>query len=160
MLPSLFYAVVFLNLIDSVLTQNYEIANVVETNLVQCYECNVWKAGYGQTCDNPRIRTSCYACMKVETTIFMGYYKNTPRFSTIISRACANSKSVPFYNECQYFDMGDGHSRRCYCNTPLCNTGQSTVTKASAMLWTCGILFATVRVLIWLQCRDFSCAKC
>jgi len=102
---------------------NYEVANAAETTRMNCYECNVWKAGYGQLCDNPRIRSGCYACMKVETIIFMGYYKNTPRYSTVISRACANSKSVPFYSECQYFDMGDGHSRRCYCNTPLCNVG-------------------------------------
>jgi len=101
--------------------QNYVVINAAGTNLMSCYECNVWKAGYGQLCDNPRIRTGCYACTKFETIIFMGYYKNTPRYSTVISRACANSKSVPFYNECQYVEMGDGHSRRCYCNTPLCN---------------------------------------
>ena len=46
---------------------------------LRCIECNVWKAGYGHLCDNPLIRDDCLACMKTETTIFMGYYKNTPR---------------------------------------------------------------------------------
>ena len=46
---------------------------------VSCYECNVWKAGYGHQCDNPRIRDDCTACMKTETVVYMGYYKNTPR---------------------------------------------------------------------------------
>jgi len=109
-------------LINLCLGQNYNISNILPMNLMNCYECNVWKAGYGQLCDNPRIRPSCFACVKIETIIFMGYYKNTPKYTTIISRACANSKSVPFYHECQYFDTVDGHSRRCYCNTPLCNT--------------------------------------
>jgi len=120
--------------------QNYQIANVAPTSLMNCYECNVWKAGYGQLCDNPRIRPGCYACMKVETIIFMGYYKNTPRYSTVISRACANSKSVPFYNECQYFDMGDGHSRRCYCNTPLCNVTPHTTLPTLTLLTACSLL--------------------
>jgi len=60
-------------------SENYLVIEPQGTKLMACYECNVWKAGYGQLCDNPRIRTGCYACMKVETIIFMGYYKNTPR---------------------------------------------------------------------------------
>jgi len=125
--------------------QNYDIVNVAPTSLMNCFECNVWKAGYGQLCDNPRIRSGCYACMKVETIIFMGYYKNTPRYSTVISRACANSKSVPFYSECQYFTMGDGHSRRCYCNTPLCNMSHRTT------LPTLSLLSASCFVVMLLQ---------
>jgi len=46
---------------------------------VNCYECNVWKSGYGYTCDQPRNKSNCITCMKIETTTFMGYYKNTPR---------------------------------------------------------------------------------
>ena len=46
---------------------------------IRCMECNVWKAGYGHLCDNPLVRDDCLVCMKTETTIFMGYYKNTPR---------------------------------------------------------------------------------
>jgi len=46
---------------------------------VNCYECNVWKSGYGYTCDEPRIKYNCITCMKIDTTIFMGFYKNTPR---------------------------------------------------------------------------------
>jgi len=151
MLPTLLNCVVFLNFIQTALSQNYIVENLVETNLMKCYECNVWKAGYGQLCNNPRIRSGCYACMKVETIIFMGYYKNTPRYSTVISRACANSKSVPFHHECQYFDMGDGHSRRCYCNTPLCNHAQLI---SSAMLWNYGIIVLIVLTLFWLHHRD------
>ena len=48
-----------------------------------CYECNVWKAGYGHVCDRPRNRTGCWACMKIESVVFMGYYKNTPRCDKI-----------------------------------------------------------------------------
>jgi hypothetical protein len=129
--------------------QNYVVLNAVNSDLMSCYECNVWKAGYGQLCDNPRIRTGCYACMKVETIIFMGYYKNTPRYSTVISRACANSKSVPFYHECQYFQMGDGHSRRCYCNTPLCNkAAPPAATNALPILGICALISSMANFII------------
>ena len=39
----------------------------------------MWKAGYGHVCDKPRNRTGCWACMKIESVVFMGFYKNTPR---------------------------------------------------------------------------------
>jgi len=120
-------------LIHLSMAQNYNISNILPMQLMNCYECNVWKAGYGQLCDNPRIRPSCFACVKIETIIFMGYYKNTPRYSTVISRACANSKSVPFYHECQYVTTVDGHSRRCYCNTELCNTAHLAVKPATIL---------------------------
>jgi hypothetical protein len=88
---------------------------------MRCYECNVWKAGYGNLCIQPRIRDKCISCMKIETTIFMGFYKNTPRTSTVISRTCALSKAVPYKTGCVHVEMADGHSRRCYCDTDLCN---------------------------------------
>jgi len=128
--------------------QNYVVVNAVGTNLIDCYECNVWKAGYGQLCDNPRIRPGCYACVKFETTIFMGYYKNTPKYTTILSRACANSVSVPFYHECQYYETVDGHSRRCYCNTPLCNSAQHQLGSFSRTAALCTLALLSVRALL------------
>ena len=59
----------------------YNVCSVIfiVVSALDCYECNVWKAGYGYTCDKPRNKTGCITCMKFETTIFMGFYKNTPR---------------------------------------------------------------------------------
>lgn len=129
--------------------QNYIIANEVAEDFVKCYECNVWKAGYGQECDNPRIRPNCYACLKVETVIFMGYYKSTPRSSNVTTRACANSKSVPFFNECQYFTTVDGHSRRCYCKTDLCNSS------TNLSFTTTGLLASLISLIfLFMYTRD------
>lgn len=89
---------------------------------LQCYECNVWKAGYGHLCDNPRIRDDCTVCMKTETTLFMGYYKNTPRSSTTISRICGKSRTTHFSHECHRYTTADGTSVRCYCDDDLCNS--------------------------------------
>lgn len=112
---------------------------------MKCYECNVWKAGYGNLCDQPRIRDNCYGCMKTETTIFMGYYKNTPRYSTIISRICANSRTIAFSHECQYFETVDGHSRRCYCDTDLCNGAWRSASAAALPL----LIISSVLITFW-----------
>ena len=45
----------------------------------------MWKTGYGQTCEVPRIRKDCTACMKFSTTISMGYYKNRPRSESTVA---------------------------------------------------------------------------
>lgn len=50
-----------------------------QTGKFSCWECNVWKAGYGVLCIDPRVREQCFVCMTVNTTIYMGYYKDTPR---------------------------------------------------------------------------------
>jgi hypothetical protein len=103
---------------------------------LRCYECNVWKAGYGNLCIQPRIRENCITCMKIETTIFMGFYKNTPRTSTVISRTCALSKAVPYKTGCVHTNMADGHSTRCYCNTELCNGASRQVFSGSLLMST------------------------
>lgn len=96
---------------------------VKSVSAVTCYECNVWKSGYGYTCDEPRIKYNCITCMKIDTTIFMGFYKNTPKTATITSRTCAQSKAVPFLNGCYHYHMADGHNRRCFCDdSDLCNS--------------------------------------
>ena len=50
---------------------------------VKCYECNVWKAGYGHLCAEPRIRNDCMYCMKLDTQMWTGYYKDTPRCESL-----------------------------------------------------------------------------
>ncbi len=45
---------------------------------LSCYECNVWKAGYGHLCEEPRIVHDCTVCMKIETVVNFGYYRNKP----------------------------------------------------------------------------------
>lgn len=112
---------------------------------MKCYECNVWKAGYGNLCDQPRVRDGCFGCMKTETTIFMGYYKNTPRYSTIVSRICANSRTVAFSHECQYYETVDGHSKRCYCNTDLCNGALPSASSAALPL----LIISSAFITIW-----------
>jgi len=57
----------------------YPVYFSIAVSALNCYECNVWKAGYGYPCYQPRNKTNCITCMKIETTIFMGFYKNTPR---------------------------------------------------------------------------------
>lgn len=114
-------------------------------NALQCYECNVWKAGYGNECIQPRIRSNCTACMKIETTVFMGFYKNTPRESKVISRTCALSRAVPQKTGCVYVNMADGHSNRCYCNSHLCN-GSSRLTQSNSVVAMAVALGAT---LLW-----------
>ena len=58
-------------------TKNFHV--LLETLALKCYECNVWKAGFGNLCEDPRTVEGCTVCMKVTTTIYMGYYKNHPR---------------------------------------------------------------------------------
>lgn len=113
-----------------------------------CYECNVWKAGYGHLCEAPRNRTNCITCMKIETTIFMGFYKNTPKTATIISRTCAQSKAVPHTTGCSYHKMSDGHNIRCYCNDgDFCNGASGHSFVAVTGLFTALVAFVSSRFL-------------
>merc|ERR1711976_372306 len=64
--------------------------------------------------------------MKVETTVQIGYYKNVPRESQIISRVCGNDVMPHFSNECHRYTSAGGKSVRCYCDTDLCNVGPHT----------------------------------
>jgi len=98
-----------------------------QTGKYQCWECNVWKAGYGVLCINPRVREQCFVCMTVNTTIYMGYYKDTPRLSNKISRVCGKSRYYPMNNGCVTVQMGDGFQERCYCSSDLCNSANSFV---------------------------------
>ncbi|KAK2187043.1 hypothetical protein NP493_180g07026 [Ridgeia piscesae] len=100
---------------------------------LKCYECNVWKTGYGMTCKAPRIRPHCTVCMKFSTTIYMGYYKGIPRKSTITSRVCARSRLIRRDNACERIETMDGFTVRCYCNTDLCNG--IPVTRPSTLLY-------------------------
>lgn len=71
-----------------------------QTGKFQCWECNVWKAGYGVLCINPRVREQCFVCMTVNTTIFMGYYKDTPRRKQLrndYDSQCCNRHDEAFY---------------------------------------------------------------
>jgi hypothetical protein len=121
---------------------------LASVSALTCYECNVWKAGYGNLCSAPRNRSGCLTCMKIETTVFMGFYKNTPRTSTIISRTCALSKAVPHTTGCIYRKMSDGHNNICYCNNAdFCNSAS----RPSFVTLT-GIFFATVAFIF----RNFA----
>ncbi|KAI0242805.1 hypothetical protein LSAT2_011020 [Lamellibrachia satsuma] len=112
---------------------------------LKCYECNVWKTGYGQTCEIPRIRQSCTACIKYSTKIYMGFYKNRPRTSTITSLVCARSRLLRKDNACEFIETMDGYTIRCYCNTDLCNGSRTT--RPSTLLFTLPVLLVAIR---WL----------
>lgn len=123
------------NDLTAIVTAFILISIVASVSALSCYECNVWKAGYGYRCYEPRNKTNCITCMKFETTVFMGFYKNTPRTATILSRTCAESRAVPHITGCYEYQMADGHSRRCYCNTDFCNSApRRTVTTLSSVL--------------------------
>ncbi|ELT89871.1 hypothetical protein CAPTEDRAFT_223747 [Capitella teleta] len=107
---------------------------IQQGSALKCLECNVWKAGYGHMCDNPRVRDDCTVCMKTETTIFMGYYKDTPRTSTTISRICGKSGTVHYGHECHYYTSSDGHDIRCYCDEDLCNASSPLPTSGALLL--------------------------
>jgi len=111
---------------------------------LRCYECNVWKAGYGHLCDNPRIVSGCTVCMKIETTIYMGYYKNKPRSSTIITRLCGNDNTPHFGSECLHYRAADGTSRRCFCEGELCNAA------TKGPLGTMATVLLPVLTLLWV----------
>lgn len=102
---------------------------------VKCYECNVWKAGYGHLCDNPRIREDCIVCMKTETTIYMGYYKNVPRTSVIVSKVCGKSRTINWSHGCQYIDLPDGQTKRCYCDDDMCNSAPAVMYSSGGVSW-------------------------
>jgi len=114
-----------------------------ESTDLKCWECNVWKAGFGHLCDNPREVGDCTVCMKVETTIFMGYYKNSPRTSTIITRACGKDYTPQFGSECLTYKMVDGWSKRCFCETDMCN-GVTSHTRHGAFA---GVFLTCLHVL-------------
>jgi len=109
------------------------LALICTAEALRCYECNVWKAGYGHLCNNPRIRDDCIFCMKLETKIYVGYYKNKPRNSTIHTRVCAISELPHFSTECLKYKSADGYSERCFCDTDLCNS--ATWQKPPALMW-------------------------
>ena len=91
---------------------------------LDCYECNVWKAGYGYQCYQPRNRTNCVTCMKIETTIFMGFYKNTPRsmlnnvvFNLLSNKIC---HIISWKRQCIWF-LGDPVSnKQWFCFLQIC----------------------------------------
>lgn len=119
---------------------------------VKCYECNVWKAGYGHMCNNPRIREDCTVCMKIETSVKTGYYKNKPRESIIISRVCAYSKTMHFSHECHPYTAVAGSSVRCYCDSDLCNSsprGATPTLTTMATLTAVGLLFQRLYFKFW-----------
>lgn len=107
---------------------------------VKCYECNVWKAGYGHLCENPRVREDCLVCMKTETTIYMGYYKNVPRKSVIVTRICGKSRSIRQSNECVQKQLPDGFARYCYCDTDMCNAATSIGESSKRIAWILGMI--------------------
>lgn len=116
---------------------------------IKCYECNVWKAGYGHLCDNPRIREGCTACMKVDTTVRMGYYKNKPRESNIISRVCAMTRTIHFSHECHPYTAVAGDSIRCYCDTDLCNSAPRGTTPTLTTMAAVGIIGLFVQKILF-----------
>src|SRR6218665_2886408 len=65
--------------------------------------------------------------------------------STIISRICANSRTIAFSHECQYFETVDGHSRRCYCDTDLCNGAWRSASAAALPL----LIISSVLITFW-----------
>lgn len=104
---------------------------VSQRKTIRCYECNVWKAGYGNLCEErkgsrvevrKRIKEGCNVCISLITIAKIGYYRNTPRYSRIVSKVCDMSRQSFFSNECHTYKSGGGYYRKCYCNTDLCNS--------------------------------------
>ncbi|CAH1786267.1 unnamed protein product [Owenia fusiformis] len=90
---------------------------------LQCYECNVYKGGYGVKCTEPMIRNKCHTCLKIETRIKLFYYWNNPSDSVVISRVCAGPEA-PAKHACWTQTSNGGETRRCFCDTNLCNNSR------------------------------------
>ncbi|XP_041367508.1 sushi, von Willebrand factor type A, EGF and pentraxin domain-containing protein 1-like [Gigantopelta aegis] len=109
---------------------------------ITCLQCNVFVRGTLNTCDNPSIRTQCYACLKTHTKVLMHDRWGQQKVSEVTSRYCVMDVTSAIYKQegCYIQRNNGGYTQRCYCYADKCN-GAENVTFTLTTVLACILSF-------------------